>query len=159
MNAEPTTTESKEPEQGTGAPGIIFAVVGAACGVFTATKLASVLPVWAAVLLTIVLWLVLVVCMTASCGSELLDVLVGSVTIIVVMTLVVPAFIRKRHREDQRKPTAAHSYVEPARVIQPTIALHSTPGARPVSVLGVIGPARVSAGRYGCREHPGVGAV
>jgi hypothetical protein len=147
MNSEPATIESRKPQQPMGAKGIIFAVVGAASGVFAAIKLASLLPVWFAVLLTFVLWFLLVACMTASCGSELLDILVGSVTIVIVMAVVVPAGIRMWQRKHQKSLPAAQSYIETPRAIQPTIALHSTPVAWSVCILGVIGPARVSAGR------------
>jgi hypothetical protein len=50
-------------------------------------------------------------------------------------------------RKHQKSLPAAQSYIEMPRATQPTIALHSTPVARSVCVLGVIGPARVSAGR------------
>jgi hypothetical protein len=148
MNDKPTTTESERPEQPVPVQSIVFAVVGAISGVFAAIKLASVLPVWAAILVTFALWFLLVVCMTASCGSELLDVLVGSVTIIVVMAIVVPEGVRMWQRNQQKKSPAAHSCIELPRVIQPTVALHSTPGVLPVYVSGVVGPARVSAGRW-----------
>lgn len=98
-----------------GPQGIIFAVVGAVSGVFTAIKLASVLPVWAAVLLTFVLWFLLVVCMTASCGSDLLDILVGSAVIVIVMGAVVPAGIRMWQRKHQKSLPAAQSYIEEPR--------------------------------------------
>src|SRR4051812_29546177 len=87
MSDETTRAESKKLEQPIGAQGVVFAVVGAASGVFAAIKLTSAMPIWAAILLTFLLWLLLVVCTTASCDSELLDILVGSVTIIIVMAV------------------------------------------------------------------------
>jgi L-lactate permease len=104
MNGDPTPTESKKPEQSIGAQGIIFAVVGAASGIFTATRLTSVLPLWAALPITLVLWFLLVGSMTASCGPELLDILVGSVTIVIVMTLVVEGGVRTWQRHHQKTP-------------------------------------------------------
>jgi hypothetical protein len=77
-------------------------------------RLASVLPLWAALLITFVIWFLLVASMTASCGSELLDIVVGSVTIIIVMTLAVEAGIRMWQRRHQKPPpAAANQSVEP----------------------------------------------
>ena len=126
MNDMPTTTESKTPEQSMKAQGIIFAAVGAASGIFAATRLASVLPLWAALLITFVIWIVLVASTTASCGSELLDILVGSVTIIVVMMVVVPASVRMWQHKQQKKLPAAQSYIETPRTAPPPRRLHLT---------------------------------
>src|SRR2546421_10676486 len=137
MNGNPTSKESKAPEKSARAQGIIFAMVGAASGAFAAAKLASVFPLWAALLITLLIWFVLVVCMTASCGSELLDIVVGSVTIILVMAVVVPAGVRMWQRKQQKKLPAAHSYIETPRGPQPAILLRSTPGGRFVSISDV----------------------
>src|SRR3954469_11288734 len=106
-----TSTKSNQPERSKRAQGIIFAVVGAVSGILTATRLSSVLPLWAALLITFVIWFLLVASMTASCGSELLDILVGSVTIIIVMTLVVEGGVRMWQRKHQKapRPTANHA--------------------------------------------------
>jgi hypothetical protein len=110
MTGGPSSTEPKKPAQPMGAQGIVFAVVGAACGIFTAARLAAIFPLWGAVLIALVLWVVLVASMTASCGSELLDIAVGSVTIIIVMTLVVEAGVRAWQRRHPKTPPAAANH-------------------------------------------------
>ena len=94
MSGEMKNNESSknpaEPEKPMGAQGIIFAVVGAGSGIFTATRLASILPIWAAILVTFGLWILLVGSSMAVYGAELPDIVVGSIVIVFVMMLLVP---------------------------------------------------------------------
>lgn len=110
MKSDPTPTESRKPEPSMDAQGIIFAVVGAASGIFTAVRLTSVLPLWASLLITFMIWFVVVAVSTASCGSDLLDIVVGSITIIIVMTFVVAAGVRMWQRRHQQTPPAAATH-------------------------------------------------
>jgi hypothetical protein len=89
------------PEQPMGGQVIILAVVGLGCGIFTATRLALIMPVWAAIVVTFLLWIFLVG-VTATYGSDLLDVLVGSAVIIIFMILLVPLGVRAWQQKHEK---------------------------------------------------------
>lgn len=87
MNGDKTPEVADSPNRSANVQWIIFAVVGALSGIYAAIRLSSVMPTWLAILTTVAMWIVLVVSMSASCGSELLDVVVGTVVIVFVMTV------------------------------------------------------------------------
>jgi L-lactate permease len=95
-----------------GAQGVIFAVVGFGCGIFSVIKLSSVLPVWVALLVTILLWCLLLGSSMASYGPELQDILIGSVVIIIAMLMLTMFVIRGvrswQHKHQNAQPPAAN---------------------------------------------------
>lgn len=107
MNGDKTPEVADPPNRSANVQWIIFAVVGALSGIYAAIRLSSVMPTWLAILTTVAMWIVLVVSMSASCGSELLDVVVGTVVIVFVMTVGVNAFAKKRERRNQKDSPAA----------------------------------------------------
>lgn len=126
MKESLTSTEATKLRRSLPTQGVIFAVVGAASGVFAVARLVSIVPLWSALLITFAIWVLLVTSLTVSCGSELLDIVVGIVTIVLVMTVVVAAGVRSWQRKHPKTlPTAANK------------ALQATPGGVPVPYRGL----------------------
>jgi uncharacterized membrane protein YfcA len=100
MNANNPSPEPGEPRQPASAVPMILTFVCMLSGLYACAQLARMFPFWLAVLLTVAVGCLLVVCLSAVIGNELLDVVIGCATVIVAMALVVPAgaeAFRKHH--------------------------------------------------------------
>lgn len=121
MNGDNISPKPSNPKQSASAVAIILTIVCIPSGLYACIQLAKIFPVWLAVLITVVLGLLLVGTLTASLGNDLLDVLVGCITVIVVMTLGVTAGVRAYRK----------SHPAPVRMEQPKVSVWLNPADTP----------------------------
>lgn len=101
-----------DPKQARRTVAFILTIFCVLSGIYSCVQLAKFLPVWLAVIITFAVGFVLVGCLTESLGNDLLDIGVGCVVVVIVMTVALPVFA---------KSFRPH-YSPPSKIVQPPAA-------------------------------------
>lgn len=91
MSEDSNNPKSSESKQSRSALGVILAIVCVLSGLYGGDQAAKILPIWMAVVLTVMVGIILVGSLAASLGNDLLDVVIGCVVVVIIITVIVPA--------------------------------------------------------------------